>query len=233
VASYRHTLALLALMCVSLAVPYALQRHAAGTLSAGGAESVRPNLIPGFLASLAFDWGIFFYAWIGVKEKGGTLATIGAGRWKNAGEVLRDIGIAVPFWVIWELVAYATSMLILQSPVKGTEAWVTPRGIVEVSLWLAVSCSAGLCEEVIFRGYLLKQFAAFTGSVWLGVLLQAIAFGGIHPFRGWRYVAVVSILGLLYGTLAVWRRDLKPGMMGHAMTDIWEGWLKHLVNFRL
>lgn len=219
-------------MCASLAVPYVLQRYASGATGAGDAHGIRPNLIPGFLASLAFDWGIFFYAWIGVKQKGGGLATIGAGRSKNASEVLRDIGIAIPFWVIWELLAYAASMLILQSPVKGPEAWVPPKGTLEVGLWFAVSCSAGFCEEVIFRGYLLNQFAAFTGSLWLGILLQALAFGAIHPFRGWRYVAVVSVLGLLYGGLAAWRRDLKPGMLGHAMTDIWEGWLKHVVGFQ-
>jgi hypothetical protein len=58
VASYWHTVALLGLMFVSLAVPFALQRHAANGVQRNAA-SVRPNLIPGFLLSLAFDWGSF------------------------------------------------------------------------------------------------------------------------------------------------------------------------------
>jgi membrane protease YdiL (CAAX protease family) len=68
--------------------------------------------------------------------------------------------------------------------------------------------------------------------VWTGVLCQAAAFGAIHPFKGWKYVLVVSILGVLYGVLAVWRRDLKPGMLAHGLSDIWEGWLKHVVDFK-
>jgi uncharacterized protein len=218
-------------MFLSLAVPYFLEQHSSSGVKSSAA-AVRPNLIPGFFASLAFDWGIFFYAWVGAKQKGGNLATLTSGRWNRVSEVLRDIGIAIPFWVIWETVAYGASMLLIQSPAKINDAWVSPRGIVEVGLWFIVSCSAGFCEEVIFRGYLFRQFSAFTGSTWIGVFLQAVAFGGIHPFRGWRYVAVVSILGLLYGALAMWRKDLKPGMLGHAMTDIWEGWLKHVVGFQ-
>jgi membrane protease YdiL (CAAX protease family) len=231
VASYSHTVALLGLMFVSLAVPFALQRHALNGAQQSAA-SIRPNLIPGFLMSLAFDWGIFFYAWIGVKQKGGSLATLSAGRWLRMSELLRDIGIAIPFWVVWELVAHGATMLLAPSPAKAADVWVTPRGIPEVGLWLAVSCSAGFCEEVIFRGYLLRQFGALTGSVWTGVLCQAAAFGAIHPFKGWKYVLVVSILGVLYGVLAVWRRDLKPGMLAHGLSDIWEGWLKHVVDFK-
>jgi membrane protease YdiL (CAAX protease family) len=164
VASYSHTAALLGLMFVSLAVPFALQRHAANGVQRNAA-SVRPNLIPGFLLSLAFDWGIFFYAWTGVKQKGGSLAALSAGRWLPMSELLRDIGIAIPFWVVWELVAHGTTMLLAPSPAKASDVWITPRGIPEVGLWIAVSCSAGFCEEVIFRGYLLRQFGALTERV--------------------------------------------------------------------
>jgi uncharacterized protein len=229
VASYTHTLALLVLMFGSLAVPYFLQRHAVSALTDGGV-SLRPNLIPGYLESLAFDWGIFSYAWLGVKQKGGNLATLTAGRWRRVGELLRDVGVAIPFWVVWELVAHGASMLLVPDPGRMTDVWITPRGIFEVGLWIAVSCSAGFCEEVIFRGYLLKQFGALTKRLWAGLLLQAVAFGAIHPFKGWRYMVVVSILGALYGLLAVWRRDLKAGMLAHGLSDIWEGWLKHVLK---
>lgn len=215
-------------MFASLAVPYFLQRHALSGPTDGGL-SLRPNLIPGYLESLAFDWGIFFYAWLGVKQKGGNLATL-SGRWRRVSEVLRDVGIAIPFWVVWELVAHGATTLLTSSPGKTSDVWITPRGVLEVGLWIAVSCSAGFCEEVIFRGYLLKQFGALTKSLWTGLLVQAIGFGAIHPFKGWRYVVVVIVLGVLYGLLAVWRRDLKPGMLAHGLSDIWEGWLKHLLQ---
>jgi hypothetical protein len=50
-------------------------------------------------------------------------------------------------------------------------------------------------------------------------------FGLIHP-RGWRAVLVISLLGMLYGALAAWRRNLRPGILAHGWSDVWEGWLK-------
>ena len=39
-------------------------------------------------------------------------------------------------------------------------------------------------------------------------------------------MVVISVLGMLYGVLAAWRKDLKPGMLAHGLSDVWEGWLK-------
>jgi membrane protease YdiL (CAAX protease family) len=229
VASYFHTLALLVIMFASIGVGFALQRNS--TASGSAAAPGHPNLIPSFLESLAFDWGIFSYAWIGARQHGGNLLTLGAGRWSSVRDVLRDLTVATPFWVIWEAAAHLAATLLGPSHTGTIQAWIPPRGILELGLWIVVSGSAGFCEEVVFRGYLQRQFSALTRSTWVGVLGQAIVFGMIHPFKGWRFVVLVSILGVLYGLLAVWRKDLKPGMLAHGWSDVWEGWLKHLLRF--
>ena len=54
-------------------------------------------------------------------------------------------------------------------------------------------------------------------------------FGLFHAYQGWRQVVVISVLGILYGILAAWRRNLRINIATHAFTDIWEGWLKFLV----
>jgi hypothetical protein len=133
--------------------------------------------------------------------------------------------------VVWEAAAHLLAMLLGSDSAKTAAIWITPTGILEVALWIAVSCSAGFCEEVIFRGYLQRQFSALSGKIWIGVICQAIIFGMIHPFKGWTYVVLVTGLGVLYGSLAVWRKDLKPGMLAHGWSDIWEGWLKHVLKF--
>ena len=40
---------------------------------------------------------------------------------------------------------------------------------------------------------------------------------------------VIALLGMLYGLLAIWRVNLRANLISHAMTDLWEGWLKFLV----
>jgi membrane protease YdiL (CAAX protease family) len=226
VASYLHTLGMLGIFAIAFAISLAAQgaTPAGPTLQAPAPR----NVIPMFLESLAFGWGTLYYAWVGVHWKGGNLFDLTGRRWSGMRDVLRDLLVAAPFWVIWEAVAYGVWVLLGPSPANtANDALFPPRGALEIVLWIAVSSTAGFCEELIFRGYLMRQLTALSGNKWVGLLLQGVIFGLMHP-RGWKAVVVISVLGVLYGGLAMWRKDLKPGMLSHAWSDIWEGWLKHV-----
>lgn len=54
----------------------------------------------------------------------------------------------------------------------------------KIFLWLLVSLAAGFCEELVFRGYLQRQFHAATGSIAAAVALPAIVFGLVHTYQG-------------------------------------------------
>ena len=87
----------------------------------------------------------------------------------------------------------------------------------DVLLWVAVSIIAGISEEFAFRGYLQRQFGALTGSRWLGLVLQAVVFGIAHAYEGMRAaMQVVAFRLLLFGLVALWRKSLRAGMIGHA-----------------
>ena len=83
--------------------------------------------------------------------------------------------------------------------------------------------SAGFCEEFVFRGYLQRQFTAWLGSPWIALSLQALLFGVSHGYQGFLACAHITLYGVLFGLLALWRRSLRPGMIAHAMTDILAG----------
>jgi membrane protease YdiL (CAAX protease family) len=82
---------------------------------------------------------------------------------------------------------------------------------------------AGFCEEIIFRGYLQRQFTAWTGNVWAGVVLQAIVFGAGHIYQGYKGVIVISVYGAMFGVLAALRKSLRPGIMQHCAQDSFSG----------
>jgi membrane protease YdiL (CAAX protease family) len=94
-----------------------------------------------------------------------------------------------------------------------------------VALWIALSASAGFCEEAVFRGYFQRQFSALTRSRWAGLVLQALLFGISHGYQGIGAMARIALFGLLYGGLALWRKSLRPGMVAHAWSDVYSGWL--------
>jgi uncharacterized protein len=94
-----------------------------------------------------------------------------------------------------------------------------PDGKTEILTWLCLCATAGFCEEVIFRGYFQKQFGALLGSVWGGMAVQALIFGGSHGYEGWRQMVRIAVFGFMFGMLAWWRKSLRPGMMAHFAQD--------------
>jgi len=104
-----------------------------------------------------------------------------------------------------------------------------PQSLSEVLVWILVSITAGFCEELQSRGYLQRQLHALTGSIVAAVLGQGVLFGLMHSYQGWKPVVVISTLGVLYGALAAWRRNLRANIIAHAWSDVWEGWLKQLL----
>ena len=86
-----------------------------------------------------------------------------------------------------------------------------------------MSATAGFCEEIIFRGYLQRQFAAMTNSMLIGVLLSAAVFGASHGYEGVARMVLIGIYGLMFGLLAWWRKSLRPGMIAHAWHDALSG----------
>jgi len=108
--------------------------------------------------------------------------------------------------------------------------FILPHGGAEITLWIALSVSAGICEETIFRGYLQRQFVALTKSAPAGILLSAAAFGAAHAYQGFRRSILIGLFGAMFGILAYWRGSVRPGMIAHAWQDSLNGVLASLVR---
>jgi uncharacterized protein len=91
-------------------------------------------------------------------------------------------------------------------------------------MWfVGVSATAGICEEFVFRGFLILALHTATGSMLLAVLLSSTVFGVVHAyqqpvgaFRAAILGAVLALPVVLYGTL--W-----PGILAHVLIDLIAG----------
>ncbi len=202
--------------------------HPAGGGPAAGQLAARGKAIPIYLTAIFMDWALLYYCWGGVHHRGGSFWALAGGRWNSWKSVAQDVGIALPFWVLWEGVAYGVHFLLGPSGAKTVDS-LLPRSLPEVLLWLGVSITAGICEEMAFRGYLQRQLHALGGSATAAVLGQGVVFGLCHAYQGWKNVIVISVLGVLFGALAAWRKNLRANILVHAWADTWEGWLKFVV----
>jgi membrane protease YdiL (CAAX protease family) len=195
-----------------------------------GTDSVLPqhsNLAPLYVSLIAMEWGLVAAVRAGVNKRGISLWEVVGGRWNSWKDVARDVALCIPFLFVWEGAAWLMHRLMGPDQAKSISS-LLPQSAIEIVLWIGVSISAGICEEIVFRGYFQKQFAAYTGSIFAGVLLQGIVFGLGHSYQGVKQVIIISVLGILYGWFAAWRKSLRPAMMAHAWTDIYSGYLSTL-----
>jgi membrane protease YdiL (CAAX protease family) len=225
IASPWHTLSILLIYGF---FSYLDARHAR-TLAPGSIQAAESHaaILRGYLLLIASEWGMAYWAWVGVHRNGGHLRDLTGGRWKTWRSLALDVAIAIPFWGLWEFTAWLVHLAVdrLSTP---TTPYHPPSGFVEIFLWILLSVSAGICEEIVFRGYLQQQFRAATRSLAAAVVLQGILFGLVHAYQGWKQVIVIVPLGILYGALVAWRGNLRASIIAHAWSDIFEGWLRSL-----
>jgi len=182
-----------------------------------------PQVVPLYLSLIAMEWGLFFYVWKGGLRRSGTkLRELIGGRWRSPKDVAIDGSLALGLWTVWMIVEKGWDRWFGPADAASIQAFLPQRGV-GILLWVGVSVSAGICEEVVFRGYFQRQFEVFTSSKWIALFLQAALFGISHGYQGVEACAKIVIFGALYGLFALWRGSLRPGMIAHTGSDILSG----------
>lgn len=194
----------------------------------GAAGASSTSFVLQYLLLIGAEILLVYWVWVGVHWRGVTLWDMLRGRWASWRDVLRDFGIALPFWIIWEAIALF-GVRILYAESTPSNFYHVPSGAAEVAAYFLLCVVVGFCEELVFRGYFQLQFQHVTGSLAAGIALQAIVFGFVHTYKGWRQVVLIIALGVVYGLMAAWRRNLRANMITHAFSDMYEGYLKMLL----
>jgi membrane protease YdiL (CAAX protease family) len=182
-----------------------------------------------YLLGIVMEWAVVgFIAW-GLARRGGRLSDLVGDGWTRPINVLRDLGIALAFLiVVGGFVMQGLAALLRAAPTRAVGA-LLPQTHLEMILWVLLSVTGGFCEEVIYRGYLQRQFSALTRSLMGGIALQAAVFGLSHGYQGWKLMFIIALYGAGFGLLAQWRRSLRPGILAHALQDIASGLLARVL----
>ena len=120
----------------------------------------------------------------------------------------------------------------LEATVRRARKFV-PVNSTQVAAFSMVAVTAGICEEILYRGWLVSFMGALVGSLWIGMILAAALFGLGHAYQGRHGIAATGTLGLLFGTIFVLVKSLVPGQVIHAAIDIVNGILAGRVVKRL
>ncbi len=103
-----------------------------------------------------------------------------------------------------------------------------PHSRAELRLFRFVAVTAGICEELLFRGFLIWYLAQYTGIL-QAALLSSVAFGIGHLYQGLRYVALTAMVGLFFAAVYLFAGFLLLPMLIHALMDLYSGWMGYRV----
>lgn len=99
----------------------------------------------------------------------------------------------------------------------------------ELRTFLALSVTAGICEELLYRGYLMWYLDLLGGPV-VAVVGSSVIFGLGHAGYGGSTAARAGILGLVFAGLYLLTGALWVPMIVHTCVDMAAGaagWLVH------
>jgi membrane protease YdiL (CAAX protease family) len=97
----------------------------------------------------------------------------------------------------------------------------------EHRLFMPLAVTAGICEEFLFRGYLVWVLQLVMG-LYPAAVASMVAFGLAHGYQGGKFGFRASMAGVAMGLLALLTRSIVPGMLLHAAIDLGSGWVTYM-----
>src|SRR5436190_8400267 len=97
-----------------------------------------------------------------------------------------------------------------------------PHTRTELAWWMALSVSAGICEEFIFRGYLIWVLQPALG-LWFAAAASLVVFAAAHAYQGAQGVVTVGVVGGVFTLIVLVFGSLVPGIAVHMLADAGEG----------
>ena len=190
------------------------------------------------------------YMWGIANQWGLTLVLLGAWWW--TGRPVRDIGLRLPDSVSawsWSLLIAVggTAFLVQQAlaALRSSDAKAKVREYIESQLglrtllpatprearvFIAVAITAGICEEVLYRGYLLWYLQSLVPRA-AAIAAAIIVFGVGHAYQGVKGIFSTGVAGAIAMAVYLLTGSLLAPIVLHVAIDIINGLTIYTARF--
>lgn len=171
------------------------------------------------VTTIIFQWFIFaiLYGSISLERTG--LAGIGLKRIRKV-----DFAWAISFFLVAWLLLSGLAWVLgkLGMPLPGEIGLLIPKDTTGRIVWVLVSFTAGFCEEVAFRGYLMTRLrlVAKLPNWVVPTIVSAVAFGACHAYQGLPGFIVITVYGVMFSLLYIRTGSLWPCIIAHTIQDL-------------
>lgn len=139
-------------------------------------------------------------------------------------------GIGLALAIAYAGLAWAQRRSVLKQPDAvdlvrrqlGKAEALLPRTPSEYKLFLFVAITAGICEEILFRGFVMWYLAVWTSAL-AAALISSALFGLAHIYIGVPHVIRGAIVGAVFAALVLGTGSLWAAMALHAVIDLSSG----------
>lgn len=175
--------------------------------------------------------------------------------WMLTGRPLELLGFQPPLADSWPTIGWVTLVFLLAYGVDvGTDLLskktidkakkhlykytpFIPATSYEMRQFLLVAVTAGICEEIIFRGFFITYFLSLFGDNPQGqiiaLVVPTILFSLAHYYQGWKAIGKIALLSLAFGYIFLVSRSLWVPIVLHILVDWWSGLAgKYIVNYQ-
>ena len=185
-----------------------------------------------YLFTMALQWGL-------------TLALVTW--WLYAGRAFGDLGLVRPEgtdrqWTIvisaaaiaffaWQAYSVARSpdaqaKVRTQLDSQPSVRVILPVNAREAALFGAVALTAGICEEILYRGYMLHYMRAWMPGA-AAIVAAIVIFGLAHAYQGGRGILLTGLAGAAAMGLYLFTGSLVAPMILHATIDLANGFMAY------
>jgi membrane protease YdiL (CAAX protease family) len=164
-----------------------------------------------------------------------------AGAWFAYGRPLADLGFVKPggagFWVGLAVLALFTGVLLFswrgaqkssaddkakQRESLGKLVRYLPHNGRELRGFIGVSLTAGIVEEIVYRGFVLWYLGQIM-PLWAAVAVSSFAFGLAHSYQGANGAMRCGLTGLAFGIFYVVTGSIWLPIIAHVLLDVLQG----------
>jgi membrane protease YdiL (CAAX protease family) len=178
-----------------------------------------------YVSTILFQWTLTALVGWRALERGLSLQRLGITGGSGFSTVLLAAAgavlIAVGHWTNLRRMAGANHPASEKLRAMATRLF--PRSPRETVFYILLAVTAGICEEFIFRGFVIAAFFQAGLSAWSVIVLSSVMFGVAHLYQGKSGSVGTGILGALFALVRIAYHSLLPVVIWHTVLDIVAG----------
>ena len=167
------------------------------------------------LRDLALLCLVLFFIW----RNGEPLAAVGLTVRKLWKEAALGVLLFIPLFIATSAIEVFLQKAGLSAPSSPLPLFTDEKGLREFVLAFLLVAVVALCEESIFRGYLILRLRNITSRAFTAAILSSLIFSLGHGYEGTAGVATVGVMGLAFALVYMWRKSLTAPIVMHFLND--------------